>query len=187
MAFQSAVHAVSAINGVKIKMNKNNKLALALAAIALPLILVSASYQTLATNEEPEGVTIDFAVYPESDTIVVERGKVATIPLKVEAANDEQMTLQLRLALERGNADPAKLQAALSKATLVLSELDVADGKVTDLGNGRGLRDAGVLTLTPAASMSPGTYTFGIEAEKQADGKLADALVSGTIVTIEVK
>lgn len=169
-------------------MNKNQKIVMAFVAIAVPLILLSASYQTLATStDENEAIVIDFAVYPETDTIVVERGKAAVIPLKVEAPRDAEKTLQIRLTSYVGTLDPTTVSAVLSKTDLVLSKQDVLDNRVTDVGNNSVTRDAGVLTLAIPATMSPGTYTFGLEAEQQADGKLADALVSGTIVTIEVK
>lgn len=161
---------------------------MALVAVAVPLVLLSASYQSLATStDENEAITIDFAVYPESDSIVVERGKIAVIPLKVESPRDAEKTLQLRLTSDRGTLDPAMLSAVLSKTDLVLSRQDVLDNRVSDAGSNSVTRDAGVLTLAIPANMSPGTYTFALEAEQQADGKFADALVSGTIVTVEVK
>ncbi|MGH9876770.1 MAG: hypothetical protein ACREBU_17265 [Nitrososphaera sp.] len=168
-------------------MNRNHKigLAFAVAAVAVPLILVSATFQGAAPRKD---IGIDFSVYPETNPIVVERGKTTSIPLKVEAPNDAEMTLQIRLASGVGTADPGQFKAKLSEETLVLSKLDVTEGKVTELGSGsRGTRDAGTLTLNPPASMPPGNYTLGIEAERQINGESADALGSGTLIYITVK
>lgn len=168
-------------------MNKNHKIALILAAVAVPLIIlsVSASYQSGTTSAARiNSIGIDFSFYPETNPIIVERGVTTSIPLKVEAPNDAEKTLQLKLTSGAGTIDPAQLNAALSKTTLVLSKLDVAEGKVTDLGSGRGTRDAGTLTLSPPATMSPGEYTFGIEVEQQIDGELVG---SGTIIYVTVK
>lgn len=172
-------------------MNKNQKIALALVAIALPLFAVSVSFSTAKTATSsthlPPSIPIDFSIYPANDAIVVERGKATVVPLKVEALNNSTATMQIRLAFERGNADPELLRAALSKPTMVLSSLDVANGRAIDLGNGIGVWDVGTITLNAANTLPPGTYTFGLEAEQQVDGKLADKLVSGTIVTVTVR
>lgn len=167
-------------------MNKNHKIALILAAVAVPLIILSmfASYQGGATSAARiNSIGIDFSLYPETNPITIERGVTTSIPLKVEAPNDAEKTLRLRLTSGAGTIDPAQLNAALSKTTLVLSKLDVAEGKVTDLGSGRGTRDAGMLTLSPPATMLPGEYTFGIEVNQQEGEQVG----SGTIIYVTVK
>lgn len=170
------------------KLDKNQKIVLALVAVAAPLILASASYQTLATSTDTsQPINIDFAIYPANDITVVERGNIASIPLKVESPNGVDMTLQIRLTSYGGTIDPATLNAAVSKPTLVLSKLDVGTDKVTDIGSNRGIRDAGVLTVSIPSTMQAGTYTIGLEAVQKADGTFADELVSGSVVTIQVK
>ncbi len=167
-------------------MNKNRKIALILAAIAVPLIILSvlASYQGGTTSAARiNSIGIDFSIYPETNPIIIERGVTTSIPLRVEAPNDSEKTLQLRLISGAGTIDPARLEAALSKTTLVLSKLDVTEGKVTDLGSGRGTRDAGTLKLIAPSTMSPGEYAFGIEVE-QIDG---EPVGSGTIIYVMVK
>ena len=175
------------MSGVKVKMNKNQKILLALTAIAVPLILISASYPILATPDDTnEPITINFTVYPENSRIVVERGETVTVPLKVEAPRDAEMTLQVQV-VSFGQDDPAALWAAVSEPTLVLSKQDAG---VEHVGTVSSVRDAGMLTLAVPPTVSPGTYTFVIEAAKKADARLAgmaDELVSGTIVTVEVK
>jgi hypothetical protein len=174
----------------KMRLNKNNKIALALVATAVLLIAISATNSQMATSvvrPPPQEIAVNFSVNPGSDTVVVEKGKSASVPLNVEAPINATMTLQLRVASEHGNADPEKLQSVLSNANVALSAQDIATGKATDLGNGRALRSAGMLTLNPAGTLATGTYTVAIEAVQQADGKLADGLVSGTIVTVVVK
>lgn len=171
-------------------MNRNHKIALILAVVAIPMIILSVStiFQSRTTSAARiNSIGIDFSVYPEANPIIVERGVTTSVPLKVEAPNDAERTLQMRLTSGAGTIDPAQLNAALSKTTLVLSKLDVTEGKVRDLGSGRGTRDAGMLTLSPPATMSPGEYTFGIEVEHPIDGELGDAVGSGTILYVTVK
>jgi hypothetical protein len=171
-------------------MNKNHRIGLLLAAVAISLMIVSvsASYQGRTTSVAPiNNIVIDFSVYPETSPIIVERGVAKSIPLKVEAPNDAEKTLQMRLTSGAGTIEPAQLDAALSQTTLVLSQLDVTEGKVTDLGSGRGTRDAGMLTLNPPASMPPGEYSFMIEVKQQAEGELANGLGSGSLIYVKVR
>lgn len=177
-------------------MNKNHKIGLIIVAIAVtvPLILLSATYQGSASTvgkmtvpTDPSEILIDFSIDLGTEPIVVEKGRTVMIPIKVEAPNDAEKTLLVRLAPERGNIDPDQLDTALSETTVVLSKADVEAGKVADLGNGRGLREVAMLTLTPPSTMAPGNYTFGIEVEEQVDQELADALVAGTLVRVQVK
>ncbi len=170
-------------------------MALILAGVAVLLIIVSisASNQGGTTSVGPRSTVIDFSVYPENhanaEPIIVERGLVKSIPLKVEAPNDAEGTLQMRLTsgAEAGMIEPKVLGAELSQTTVVLSRLDLAEGKVTELSEGRGIRDAGILTLNPPASMPPGEYTLMIEVENQPDGALAPTLGSGTLIYVTVK
>jgi hypothetical protein len=172
-------------------MNKNHRMALILGGVAVLLIIVSmsASNQGSTTSVGPRDIVIDFSIYPEShpDPIVVERGVAKSIPLWVEAPNDAEGTLQVQLASGLETIDPAQLNAELSQTTVVLSKLDLAEGKITELSSGRGIRDAGILTLNPPASMPPGEYTFMIEARQQANGELAPTLVSGAMIYVTVK
>src|SRR5687768_5317634 len=152
-------------------MNKNHMMALILAAVAIPLIIVSiaTSNQGATTSVAPQNILIDFSVYPENhangEPIIVERGVVKSIPLKVEAPNDADGTLQMQLisGAEAGMIEPEMLNAKLSQTTVVLSRLDLTEGKVTKLTEGRGIRDAGMLTLDPPASLAPGEYSFMLE------------------------
>lgn len=174
-------------------MNKNYKVGIiaAGAAVALAIASVLASNQGTATSDGPRVVAIDFSVYPENhanaEPIIVERGIVKTIPLKVEAPNDAETTLQLRLESEPYAMDPALLNAELSQTTVVLSRNDLAEGKVTELVSGRGTRDAGTLTLNPPASMQPGEYTLMLEARQEISVGMASAQVSGTLIYVTVR
>lgn len=125
-------------------------------------------------------------VYPENYKIVVERGETTTIPLKTEAPRDAEKTLEIRLT-SYGGTDLATLGATVSKTEIVLSKSDLKNNEATNIGNVSEIRDAGMLLLTVPPTITPETYTFGLEAVQQADGRHADALVSGTIVIVEVR
>lgn len=170
-------------------MNRNYKVGIiaAAAAAALAVASVLASNQGTATSDAPREVAKNFSVYPENhanaEPIIVERGAAKSIPLKVEAPNDAEATLQLRLE----TTDPAQLNAELSQATVVLSKSDLAEGKVTELGSGRGTRDAGMLTLNPSTSLQPGEYTLMLEATRQVRGEMHSGLGSGTLIYVTVR
>lgn len=173
-------------------MNKNFRIGM-MAAVAIPVILL-VGYQGMASSQEQQptaedelAVFVDFSIWLENRTIILERGETVSVPLKIQAPNDAEKTLRMSLLTGPGNADPEQFNARLSKASVVLSQLDVADGKVKNLAHNIGERPAGTLTVTAPANMEPGTYRFAIEAEAPADGVLADAVVAGTIVTIQVK
>ncbi len=170
-------------------MNSNYKIAIIAAGAAVVLVIVSVfvSNQGVTTSAGPRNVAIDFSVYPEGhpNPIIVERGMSKSVPLKVEAPNDAEKNLQMRLVA--GTMDPAQFNAELSQTTLVLSKTDLAEGKVTDLGTGRGTRDAGTLTLNPPASMPPGEYSLMLEVEQQATGEQGEVLGSGAFVYITVR
>jgi hypothetical protein len=166
---------------------------LILAGIAVPLIIVSisASNQGTTTPIVPVNTVIDFSVYPENhanaEPIIAERGVAKSIPLKVEAPNDAEGTLQMQLTFGPDTTDPAQLDAELSQTTVVLSKLDLAEGKVTELSPGRGTRDAGTLTLNPPVSMQPGEYSLMLEVENQPNGALGPTLGSGTLIYVTVE
>ncbi len=181
-------------------MNKNHRMALIFAGVALVLVIaltISASNQgaTTTTSVAPRNnILIDFSVYPENhpDPIIVERGVVKNIPLKVEAPNDAEGTLQIQLTsgggAEAGMIEPEALNAELSQTTVVLSRTDLTEGKVTGLTESRGIRDAGMLTLNPPASMPPGEYSFMLEVrQQQVAGEPAPTSVSGTMIYVTVK
>lgn len=172
-------------------MNRNNKIGIIAASAAVVLFIVSmwASNQGMTTSEGPREIAIDFSVYPENrpDPIIVERGVAKSIPLKVEAPNDAEITLQLELAFGLDTVDPAQLDAELSQTTVVLSKTDLEEGKVTNLSSSRGIRDAGVLTLNPSPSMQPGEYLLMLEARQQITGELGSAAVSGALIYVTVK
>lgn len=176
-------------------MNRNHGMALILVGVAVLLIMVSisASNQGTTTSAGPCNIIIDFSVYPENhanaEPIIVERGLVTSVPLKVEAPNDSEGTLQMQLTsgAEAGMIEPGVLNAELTQTTVVLSKLDLTEGKVTELSEGRGIRDAGMLTLNPPANMPPGEYAFKIEVRQQAEGELKPNTVSGTLIYITVK
>jgi hypothetical protein len=170
-------------------LNRNYKVGIiaAGAAISLAVAAVLASSQGTAMSGGPREIAINFSVYPENyanaEPIIVERGESKSIPLKVEAPNDAEATLQLRLE----TTEPAQLDAELSQTTVVLSKSDLADGKVTELGSGRGTRDAGMLTLNPPTSLQPGQYTLMLEATQQVSGEMHSGLGSGTIIYVTVR
>ncbi|HEU4605157.1 MAG TPA: hypothetical protein VFS46_02845 [Nitrososphaera sp.] len=179
-------------------MNKNHRMALILGGVAVLLIIVSISAGNLGatTSVAPRNILIDFSVYPENhanaEPIIVERGVVKSIPLKAEAPNDAEGTLQMQLTswagAEAGLIEPEVLNAELSQTTVVLSRLDLAEGKVTKLTEGRGIRDAGMLTLDPPASLAPGEYSFMLEVrQQQVAGEPAPTEVSGTMIYVTVK
>ena len=172
-------------------MNTTNKIAMAIVAVAVPLIAIAAIYNFPITPTQTDsfaqsGLVIDFTVYPANEEIVLERGKSTEIPLKVNALNDVERTLQVRVVYDRFNVDPRELEAELTEPTLLLRKIAVAEGE-SPAQSGIITRDAGTLILTPTPEMSPGIYTIGVEAEQQIDSTLADKLVSGTVVTIEVR
>lgn len=171
-------------------MNRNYKFGIIAASVAVILAIVSmfANNQGMTTSGGPRNIAIDFSVYPENhpDPIVVERGAASSIPLKVEAPNDAEKTLHMRLS-GAGSLDPSQLNAELSQTMLVLSKVDVTEGKVTDLGGGRGIRDAGMLTLSPPTTMSPGEYSLALEVEQQINVELGDGVGSGTLIYITVR
>lgn len=76
---------------------------------------------------------------------------------------------------------------ALSKTSVVLSKNDIAADLVTDLGNGRGIRDVATLTVSPPTDLAPGSYRIGIEVVEEVNMELADGLVAGAFVFVEVK
>lgn len=84
--------------------------------------------------------------------------------------------------------DPKVLNAELSQTTVVLSRLDLTEGKVTKLTEGRGIRDAGMLTLNPPTSLPPGEYSFILEVrQQQVAGGPAPTVGSGTMIYVTVK
>lgn len=154
----------------------------------------SESNRSSATSVEPQNILVDFSVYPENhanvEPIIVERGVVKSIPLKVEAPNDAEGTLQMQLTswAEDGMIEPEALNAELSQTTVVLSRLDLTEGKVTKLTEGSGIRDAGMLTLNPLTSLPPGEYSFMIEVrQQQVAGEPAPTEVSGKMIYVTVK
>lgn len=178
-------------------MNKNHRMALILAGAAVLLVIVSilASNQGATTSVAPQNI-LDFSVYPENhanaEPIIVERGVVTSVPLKVEAPNDSEGILQMLLTswagAEAGMVDPKVLNAELSQTTVVLSRLDLTEGKVTKLTEGRGIRDAGMLTLNPPTSLPPGEYSFILEVrQQQVAGGPAPTVGSGTMIYVTVK
>ncbi|MGH9878239.1 MAG: hypothetical protein ACRD5H_11420, partial [Nitrososphaerales archaeon] len=127
-----------AINEVNGKMSKNLKIGIIVAAAIVPLILLSAwlpgigasEVKSTPITEEELAIFVDFSVAPETEPIVVEKGKTTTLALKVQAPNNAEKTLKISLVGGRGNAEPEQFDARLSTATVVLSQLDVAKGKV---------------------------------------------------------
>ncbi len=59
--------------------------------------------------------------------------------------------------------------------------------KVTQLSPGRGIRDAGILTLIPPVSMPPGEYSFMIEVKQQPEAGLTPTVGSGTLIYVTVQ
>lgn len=171
------------------EMKKNHKIGLLVAAlvVAVPLILISTIYQGSATSERPKEILIDFSVDVGNKPMVAARGKTVEIPIRIEAPNAAEKTLSIRLAPERGNIDPDQLDIALSKTSVVLSKNDIAAGKVTDLGNGRGIRDVATIAVSPPTNLAPGNYRIAIEVVEDVNTELADGLVSGAFVFVEVK
>jgi len=143
------------------------------------------SVQTSALK--PVEIAIDFAIQAEDHIIVAERGQPVSIPLKVSVPVDTEKELKIKLAPERGNADPTKFNAELSKQSLSISKNDVSEGRAIPVTSNLVFRDAGILTLIPATDLRPGEYTFAIEAEQRVDMESADALVTGTLVRVQVK
>ncbi|HKX80846.1 MAG TPA: hypothetical protein VJL54_01190 [Nitrososphaera sp.] len=151
--------------------------------------------QGATTFVSPHNILVDFSVYPENhanaEPIMVERGVIEIIPLVVEAPNDAEGTLQMQLTSwvgpEAGMIDPEELNAELGQTTVVLSRLDLAEGKVTKLTEDRGIRDAGTLMLDPPASVTPGEYSFILEVrQQQVAGEPVPTEVSGTMIYVTV-
>ena len=174
-------------------MNKFHKMALIFVGVAVLLIIVSisANNRGATTSVRPQNIVVDFSVYPENhandEPVILERGVAKSIPLKVEAPNDAEGTLQMQLTSGPELTDPTQLNAELSQTTVVLSRLDLAEGKVTQLSPGRGIRDAGTLILIPPVGMPPGEYSFMIEVKQQPDAGLTPTVGSGTLVYVTVK
>jgi hypothetical protein len=140
--------------------------------------------------EAPQNILIDFSVYPENhgnaEPIELERGLVKNIPLVIEAPNDAEGTLQMQLRPD--TIEPEVLDAELSQSTVVLSRLDLTEGKVTRLTEDIGIREAGTLTLDLPTSLQPGEYSFMIEARQlRVAGGPAYTVGSGTMIYVTVK
>ena len=154
----------------------------------------SESNPSAATSVESRNILVDFSVYPENhanaEPIIVERGVTKSIPLVVEAPSDAEAILQMQLTSGAGAGagmiEPKMLNAELSQKTVELRKLDLAEGKVTELTNTRGIRDAGMLTLNPPVSVLPGEYSFMIEVRQQPDSGLVPTEVSGTMIYVTV-